>query len=189
MNKKLIIKEKIRSQKCFFNKLKLMQPSLLAFAKSKIFNSSDAEDIVSKTTSIIVEKKSTYKKDGNFYAWCFSILHFQIKAFFTKAKRNREHLMSEDFSPDSFSHSLFQVNSRLPFEPLLKKELEDEQRKTLEGLRVTALSEREREFFDHHMSGKSKSFIINAMNLPKETHYYTWKARVIKRLKSHACTK
>lgn len=189
MNKKLIIKEKIRSQKCFFNKLKLIQPSLLAFAKSRIFNHSDAEDVVSKTTSIIVEKKPTYKKDGNFYAWCFSILRFQIKAFFTKSKRNKEHLMDEDFSPDTFAYSLFQVNNYLPFESLLKKELEDEQRKTLETLRVTVLSEREREFFDYHMSGKSKSFIMDAMNLPEQTHYYTWKARVTKRLKSHACTK
>lgn len=189
MNERDKIRQQIKDQKCFFNKLKLIQPNLLAFAKSKIFNSSDAEDVVSKTTSIVVEKKSTYKKDGNFYAWCFSILRFQIKAFFTKSKRNREHLMDEDFSPDSFAYSLFQVNSRLPFEPLLKKELEDEQRKTLEALRVTALSEREREFFDYHMSGKSKSFIMDAMNLPKQTHYYTWKARVTKRLKSHACTK
>lgn len=179
------IQERIKSQKCFFNKLKLIQPSLLAFAKSKIFNSSDAEDVVSKTTSIIIEKKSTYQEDGNFYAWCFRVLHFQIRAFFTKTKRNREHLMPEDFSADSFAHSLFQVNSRLPFDDLLKKELEDEQNKTLKNLRATALSEREREFFDHHMSGKSKNFIIQAMNLPKEGHYYTWKARVTKRLKSH----
>lgn len=179
------IQERIKSQKCFFNKLKLIQPSLLAFAKSKIFNNSDAEDVVSKTTSIIVEKKSTYQEDGNFHAWCFRILHFQIKAFFTKTKRNKEHLMPEDFSPDSFAYSLFHANSRLPFDDLLKKELEDEQNKTLQNLRATALSQREREFFDYHMSGKSKNFIIEAMNLPKEGHYYTWKARVTKRLKSH----
>lgn len=189
MNERDKIRQKIKDQKCFFNKLKLIQPSLLALAKSKIFNNSDAEDVVSKTTSIIIEKKSTYQEDGNFHAWCFRVLHFQIKAFFTKTKRNREHLMSEDFSLDSFACSLFQVSGHLPFEALLKKELEDEQRKTLEALRVTVLSEREREFFDYHMSGKSKSFIMNAMNLPKQTHYYTWKARVTKRLKSHACTK
>jgi len=189
MNKKTIIQEKIRSQKCFFHKLKLIQPSLLAFAKSKIFNNSDAEDVVSKTTSIIVEKKLTYKEDGNFYAWCFRILHFQIKAFFTKTKRNREHLMPEDFSPDSFAYSLFQVSNHLPFEPLLKKELEQEQRKTLDTLRVTALTDREREFFDYHMSGKSKAFIVKAMNLSKEGQYYTWKTRVTNRLKSHIAHK
>ena len=92
-------------------------------------------------------------------------------------------------SKSSFAYSLFQVSNHLPFEPLLKKELEQEQRKTLDTLRVTALTDREREFFDYHMSGKSKAFIVKAMNLSKEGQYYTWKTRVTNRLKSHIAHK
>lgn len=156
---------------------------LLCKAKSKIFNVQDAEDVAQNTLNIIINKKSEYNDGGNFYGWAFSILHWQIMAYFSGRKRNREH---ENYSEDSFAHSLHHIENKMPFDSILKRELHEEQMNILHQIKNKLMPPREKEFFEYQLKGWSKSDIVYAMKLTKDSQFYTYKRRVVQRLKNNS---
>lgn len=178
------IKKIINNSSCYESKISLIRPHLLVRARSKIFNQDDAEDIVQNTLNIVLEKKSSYLPDGNFYGWVFKILHWQIMGYFTYKKRSKED--SSCYSEDSYAYSLQSVESKMPFDRILKKELHDEQMKILHDIKDTKMPPREKEFFEYQLKGWSKADIIYAMKFGKESSFYVYKRRVIQRLKNNS---
>ena len=82
-------KDRINSEKCYSNKLKLIRPKLLSYARSKVHDSHQAEDIVQDVLFILSEKSNEFEPNKSVYSWAFKICNFQIRAFLTKSKRNK----------------------------------------------------------------------------------------------------
>lgn len=179
------IKETINKSTCYSSKICLIRSPLLARAKSRIFNAQDAEDVVQNTLNIIIEKESDYDDNKNFYGWAFAILNWQIMRYLTETKRNKE---QESYSEDSFAHSLQHVENKLPFHPLLKKELHEEQMKILHDIKDTKMPPREKEFLEYQLKGWSKPDIVYAMKLTKDSQFYVYKRRVVQRIKNNSQT-
>tara|TARA_Y100000361_G_scaffold152960_1_gene173610 strand:- start:11 stop:523 length:513 start_codon:yes stop_codon:yes gene_type:complete len=79
----------------FDNELEDSQSRLKGYVRSVVYNKEDADDIVQNTNAILIKKKPDYDKDKNFFSWAINIAKFQIKAYFTKRKRNREDCYEE----------------------------------------------------------------------------------------------
>jgi len=178
------VKEKVNSESLYSEKIRLIRPKLYSLARSKIFNNLDAEDIVQNTISILIEKQTSYREDGNFWGWAFRILNFQIMRFLTESKRNRED--ASDYSTDSFAYSLHHIENQMPFDPILKKELHDQQMSILHDIKNSKMPPRERQFFEYQLEGWSKQEIIYAMKLNKDGHFNVLKRRVLQRLIKHS---
>ena len=109
-------KEKINSENCYNTKLKLIQRPLLAFAKSRVSNKEDAEDIAQKCLSILSQKREDYDSNKNWCAWAFRICSFQIKAYFSKRKRNKV----LNILNNSHIHMYYQIKFKEIFSKYLK---------------------------------------------------------------------
>lgn len=179
------IKDTINKSSCYSSKICLIRSPLLYRAKSRIFNAQDAEDIVQNTLNIIIQKETDYDDNKNFYGWAFAILNWQIMRYFTEKKRSRE---VEVYSEDSLAYSFQHIESKLPFDSLLKKELHDEQMKILHDIKDTKMPPREKEFLEYQLKGWSKQDIIYAMKLTKDSQFYVYKRRVAQRIKNNSQT-
>tara|TARA_B110000305_G_C19427507_1_gene634412 strand:+ start:1049 stop:1612 length:564 start_codon:yes stop_codon:yes gene_type:complete len=177
------LKEKVNSCIIYSKKLSLIRGALLSSARSKIYNKFDAEDLVQDTLAILQKKRDTFKADGNFYSWAFSILHWQIKGFLSKSKRNREDC--SEISDDSYACSLNKVAQKAPFDRLLRDELLTEQMQIINEIKNKIMPKREKEFFGYQLKGWSQKDIVYAMKLTNDSQFYVWKRRVIQRLKNN----
>jgi hypothetical protein len=104
-------------------------------------------------------------------------------AYLTEKKRNRE---DRDYTEGSFANSLHYHEIKTPFDSLLKKELHEEQMKIIHEIKDKLMPPREKEFFEYQLKGWSKSDIVYAMKLSKDSQFYTYKRRVIQRLKNNS---
>lgn len=176
------MKDKINNTKCYESKIMLIRPFLLKFCKSRIFSHQDAEDVCHKSIHILIQKKKDYKNEKSFWGWAFRIARFQIMAYITKSKRNRE-----DVAEDSFLHSLQVTESyAMPFSDILKKELKDEQARQFELLKAR-LAPKEKSFFILSFEGKSKEYIKSFLNI-SDNGFSRLKGRVIKKMKDNLDT-
>lgn len=179
VNKK---KQEIDKEQDYDQKLKLILPALLAFANNRVFNSSDAGDIVQDTMIILSNKRQSYNENKSFYSWAFQICHFQILKYFKQKKRNREDLLySESVSEDSFLFSLNYIDSKCPLGSVLAKEIKHEQKKILSSC-DSFLNDKQKTILNYSLSGKSNKEIINALNITSGD-FYANKRRIIKKIK------
>jgi RNA polymerase sigma factor (sigma-70 family) len=173
--------QQIDRAESYDSKLTLISPHLLKFCKSRIYNEQDAEDVCQKSIYILIEKNKEYNKNKSFWSWAWKITRFQIMAYLTRRKRNRE-----DVSGDSFLHSLEKTDQKMPFSDVLKLELKKE-RDDLVKKAFKTLSLKQQHFLSLSMSGKSKNFIMRHMNITN-VNYYSLKRRMLKKLKQQINT-
>ena len=172
-------KEQVDEIKCYDSKLLLIRPYLLKFCKGRIYNKQDAEDICQKSIQILIIKKKEYKKNKSFWGWALCITKFQIMAYMSLKKRNRE-----DVAESSFLHSFQATETHAsPFSGLLKKELKEEQEEQFRLLKAK-LSPMEKTFFELSFEGKSRSFIREHLEV-NENAYSRLKNRLITKMKTH----
>lgn len=83
-------REIIESSTDYYKKVELIRPSLLNYARSKIYGAGNAEDIVQNTILILCQKMNQFDPNKSFHGWAFRICNFQMKNYFRKVKRNKE---------------------------------------------------------------------------------------------------
>ena len=172
----------INNEPCYEIKMDLIRSPLLNFCQSRIFIKEDAQDIVNDVLFILWSKRNEYNPNKHFYAWAFNICKFQIRKYLTSNKRLKKHK-----SKDSFLHSFCSVcnkiDNNLPFDNILKSELESEKIRILNSA-AKRLPKMQKTFFDLSFKGLSQDDIVDIMHLKNKNHYHTLKARTIFTLKS-----
>ena len=165
-----------KSNKEYAARFKSIYPCLLNYSKSKVFNKSDAEDIVQDTLKILIKKQNEFDKSKSFSGWAFRVCDFQIKGYLSKKSRSR--IIYSGESEDCLLYSLNHADSIMPFDGSLKKELTIEKQKLIEII-SNNLSVRLKVFFNYSIEGKSMKSIISLMNLKNPHHFYSMKGRTI----------
>ena len=128
---------------------------------------------------ILINKRHEFNESKSFFSWAFSILHFQVLKYFTIKKRKKEcELLDNHQNTD-----LFDENTPRHF--INKKEWIISKQYKLNKIKKHHMSDREREFVDKFIQGKSKDNIIKEMGLKNKSQYNTWKTRVVSRVKNH----
>ena len=92
-NKKSL-KELIDLEKDYFKKVDLVRRPILNFCLSRIFNSSDAEDLVQETYLKGYRAFSSFKEGTNLRAWLFRIL---TNSFINNYRKKQRGFEEEDF--------------------------------------------------------------------------------------------
>lgn len=94
--------EYLRHEMCYKTQLIGSQECLLYFLKNRIYNISDIQDVQQEINKVVLEKEKDYDSghglnDTNktsqlvvFRRWLFAIARFQLLAYLTRLKRNRE---------------------------------------------------------------------------------------------------
>lgn len=174
------MKELIDKEPCYHRKLELISPFMKKALSLQIFVDEDINDLVQDTSLILINKKHTYDESKSFWGWAFTILHFQKLRYFTLKKRKKEcELLENDYHIDFFDEAT-------PSHYLNKKEWTATKLNKLNKIRKNHMSDREREFLDKFMDGKSKTSIIKEMSLKNQNQYHVWKRRVTTRVKTHS---
>ena len=168
-----ISKEKVDSQKDYAKKVSLVRLPILNFCRSKIYNSSNAEDVCQNVLLILSQKANEYDPNKSFYSWAFKICHFQILAYFTKSKRNLE-----DSSDSISSRSVFLSD---PSEILMEAEINEYKEELINNLK-NKLQPQQKRWYKHSMDGKSKSEIKKIMQI-SDCNYNALRFRTIKKFR------
>lgn len=172
------MKSIIDHEKCYNRKIEIIKPLLFNFIKSKIYNYQDAEDILQNTLLILVDKQSSFLYNKSFYSWAFTICRFQIRRFLTESSRSREFTLPQNL--DSAESSELD-----PFLILDQKEILLRKHHLARLIERKYLSTRELEFLTLFKEGKSRSEIMNLMNIQRGS-YYQYRARVANRFAKHS---
>ena len=169
-------KEKINSENCYDTKLKLIQRPLLAFARSRVSNKEDAEDISQKCLGILSGKRKEYDPNKSWYSWAFMICGFQIKAYFSKRKRNKvlNILDQEAMSPESLGYYC----EKMPFQNLI-----EEERESVSIQIMAVLNKTEKKVFSLSLKGWSPKDIIYSLKIT-QSNYSVAKSRALKKAKA-----
>jgi len=154
-----------------------LRPTLLKFCKSKIHSFVDAEDIVQNVVLILVEKQNEYDSNKSFYSWAFNICRFQIMAYFTKIKRNKEDAIFNDSincSPDSLGYRF----EKMPFQDLIQ----NEKQKVFSQIK-SVLSDKEKTIMELSLEGWGANDIIYRLKISRNA-FTSSKSRAIKKAKN-----
>jgi len=173
-------KEKVDKEEDYNEKLKLIFTPLLSYTLSRVFNKSDAFDVVQETMLILSQKREEFDLSKSFYAWSFRICHFQILKYLTDKKRNREDAFSY-VAEDSLAASIDYIEAKCPFGIALSKELKKERDKTISNS-LKILNPRQKEIITHSLNGKSNKEITEIMGLTT-SQFSSAKTRAIKKIK------
>lgn len=167
------MKNRVDNEKDYSKKIELIKSPLFNFIRSKIYNHSDAEDILQNTLLILIEKQNSYNSNKSFYSWAFTICKFQIKRYLTLSKRNRED------NWESFESAPL-INTSSPFCDLAQKEYIKQKDYAISQIKSKFLTPRELEFFSLIQKGKNREEIMDSMGI-KIINYYQYRNRVSKR--------
>ena len=74
---------------CYQADLEDLQPQIKAFVFSRVTNKCDACDVIQDINQVIIEKEIEFDVSRDFTAWGMGIAKFQILAYLTKMKRNK----------------------------------------------------------------------------------------------------
>ena len=74
---------------CYQADLEDLQPKIKAFVLSRVTNKCDACDVIQDINRVIIEKENEFDVSRDFNAWGMGIARFQILAYLTKMKRNK----------------------------------------------------------------------------------------------------
>ncbi len=104
------------------------------------------------------------------------ICNFQIRAYLTKRKRNREDLGhgESNCSTDSLGYFF----EKMPFQDLIQ----DEKKKVFNQIK-SFLTKREKEIMELSLNGLSSKEIMQALNISRNS-YSSFKSRAIKKAKA-----
>lgn len=169
-------KAKINAEDCYETKLLLVRRLLFRYIKFRVFNKEDAEDIVQNVLVILHKKMNEFDPNKNFCSWALTISNFQIKAYFSKNKRNKvvSILDEENMSPES----LGSFYSRMPFQDLIQ---EEKQKVTTEIM--NKLNTIEKKVFSLSLKGFGAKDIIYSLKITP-SNYSVSKSRALKKAKA-----
>ena len=187
-------KNRVDTEEDYDEKIRLVFPSLLSYAQSRIYNKSDAFDVSQEAALILSQKRDEFDSSKSFHSWAFRICHFQILKYLKNKKRNREFGYEEpdsivglsqspksNSSPESLIYHVKDSESKCPFGIFLEKELLSERNKILSQM-SNRLSGKQKQFFDLSILGNSKVEVMKIMEITS-INYSAIKTRVIKRLR------
>lgn len=158
----------------YYKKVELIRPQLLNYARSKIYGSGNAEDVVQNTILILCQKMNDFDPNKSFHGWAFRICNFQIKKFLTKSKRNREYSV-EDIT------DLCKEKSEAVSEKIILKENLSDKISHIE-LFKSKLSPKQLKVFCFIMNGTSRREARNILGMTENTFNTTY-IRVIQNCK------
>ena len=104
---------------CYQADLEKLQPKIKAFVLSRITNKCDACDVIQDINRVIIEKEGEFDTSRDFNAWGMGIARFQILAYLTKTKRNKNisfntlfegYMQEKNGIPDKFHGDLQPIN-------------------------------------------------------------------------------
>lgn len=176
----MLTKEKVDKESNYPTKLELIRPALLSFTQSRVYNHSDANDVVQNTLVILSNKESTYNPSKSFYSWAFKICHFQILRLKTDRSRSKE--INLELSSDSFMYYINSSCEKSPLSIFLEKEILSERDVILKKM-SNSLKGKQKKLFDLSVLGKSRKEIIQIMGITS-VNYSSIKSRLITRLKT-----
>ena len=187
----MCIKEKIDKEKDYSKKLELLRTPLLSFIKGKVFNCADANDIVQDTLVILHQKELEYDSNKSLLSWGTRIANYQIMAYFSSIKRNKEDISNgqDDSLISKLERSNVSVGSwghfiqKMPFQDII----ESEKQKVFDQIKMI-LSKRERDIIDLSLQGWSADDIVYNLKTSRNA-YTTSKSRAIKKMKAFFKTK
>jgi RNA polymerase sigma factor (sigma-70 family) len=170
------MQDKINSENCYDTKLKLIRSPLLNFAKSKVSNKQDAEDIVQDCLLILSKKRNEYDPNKSWRSWAFKICHFQIKGYLSNSKRKRllNILDQENMSAESLGYFC----NKMPFQDLIQKE-----KKSVSKRILSILNKTEKEVFSLSLKGWSPKDIMYTLKIT-QSNYSVSKSRALKKAKA-----
>ena len=168
-------KAEIDAQDCYDKKLSMIRGLLFNYTKIRVYNKEDAEDIVQNVLVILHEKMNEFDANKNFCSWALTICNFQIKAYFSKSKRNKvvSILDEENMSPESLGYFC----NRMPFQDLIQ---EEKQKLTTEI--INNLNTMEKKVFSLSLKGFSAKDIIYSLKITP-SNYSVSKSRALKKAK------
>lgn len=174
----------------YTEELSKIRPLLLAFCKKTVFDKFHAEDIVQDTMLILVKKQDEYDPTKSFSGWAFRILNFQIRAYLSKSKRNKEDVfgftgsalsnVGRENSKSIVDIDVFDVKS--PRCSLIDKENHNDNKTTLEKIH-NIIGDRSSKFLRLYLGGQSRAEIIDKLNMSIPS-YYSTKRRLIKKVRT-----
>ena len=108
---------------CYDTELQNIQPQISRFIRSRIFNSTDACDVIQNTNIVLLNKRQDFIKSKPFSNWAMRIASFQIKAYLTKIKRNRLDFYEDDWKLDGlhFDDILCKTKERINYIKQIQK--------------------------------------------------------------------
>jgi RNA polymerase sigma-70 factor, ECF subfamily len=128
-------------------------PKLRLYARSRVYSSADADDLVSETFIKILEHEHKYRKDGNLMAWAVTILrNLHIDKTRSEARRGPRLVVSNDEA-----------------DPLSEKKVEDRLQLIEVCKLIHTLPEEQREVLVLRGGGLSYDEIATSLNIPKGT--------------------
>lgn len=145
----MITKADVDSLGCYSKKMALMSRVLTNFVKSKVYNHSDAQDVVQNTLLILSQKRNLFDPNKSFYNWAFKICQFQIKKYLTQYKRNIKR---------SFGgiNELFCQEPDSPLDKIISGEILSNKLNSIELLKIK-LPLRQSQVFNHIINGTSRA--------------------------------
>jgi len=177
-------KETINSAKHYHQKIHLIRKPILNYTLSRVFNFSDAQDIVQNTLIILAKKANEFDPNKSFYGWGFAVCNFQIKRYLTDRSRNPEECVDEfDFevANKGCSRGKFEpleVNaSDSPFDCLNKKESSKILSMKIKLIKNN-LSPKQKMIFKYFLKGFPRNKIRDLMNM-KTIAFNTTYRRII----------
>ena len=189
-----ITKKCIDTEENYEEKIRLVFSPLLNYTRSRVYNKSDAFDVVQETALILTQKQNDFDSNKSFYSWAFRICHFQILKYLSRKKRNREFSFEDSdsvhslpksidskLSPESLIYFIKDTESKCPFGIVLEKELLSERKKILSEM-SKKLKGNQKKLFDLSLLGNSKNEIMEIMKITS-MNYNATKTRVIQRLR------
>ena len=173
-------KDKIDKEESYDFKLKLICSPLLRYAKSRIFNQSDASDVAQEAILILSSKRESFDPEKSFYGWAFRICHFQVLKYLSNRKRNKE--VGVDVSEDSLLASLNIFDSKCPLDYALSRELINDRNRILYR-HLNQLNPKQKAIFTYSLEGKSNKEIMEIMGITT-SEFHSNRRRGIKKIKT-----
>ena len=178
---------------CYQTDLENQQEQIKAFVFSRIMNPTDALDVIQDINRVIIEKEIDFDESRNFSAWAMGIARFQILAYLTKMKRNKnisfEKLLEGELQEkngivdakhcdlNAFSNDLWLTD--IPLDNIIQKEINNLTIKVM-----SHLTPEQRKVFKLLCKGYSPSQISEGLNMPYVS-VTSHKRRLIARAKKY----
>ena len=160
---------------CYDTELQNIQPQISRFIRSRIFNSSDACDVIQNTNIVLLNKRKDFIKSKPFSNWAMRIASFQIKAYLTKIKRNRLDFLDEEWKSDEvhFDDAICKDKKRIDYNKQLQKKI---------GIGRKKLTIRENEVLSLTLKGYRLVDVSSELNI-KPSHACMYKKRAVQKIK------
>ena len=138
----------------------------ILFAKQRVWNEEDAEDLVQSTLLFIKEEYVNVEIQKSFVAWAYSIIHNRLLNYISKKKRRRDIIVpTSDYTEETYS---------CESDPVLESNLLNCLRK------ICSVNKRYARILNFHYQGFSTEEVCRKLSLtPNHSYVLLHKARTL----------